>query len=109
MDFCQWWLQQHAINPGFPSLMLFMDEAGFTQDRIISFHNSHVWADENPQTTFQSRHQHRFSINLWAGILGDGLISPYILPQRLTGCSYLNFIVSTLPELLEDVLLGRRA
>jgi hypothetical protein len=53
MDFCQWLLQQHAIDPGYPSLMLFTDEAGFTQDRIINFHNSHVSADGNPHATFQ--------------------------------------------------------
>jgi hypothetical protein len=58
MDFCQWLLQQHVFDPGFPSLMLFTDEAGFARDGIISFHNLHVWADENPHATFQSRHQH---------------------------------------------------
>jgi hypothetical protein len=84
MDFCQWLLQQHAVNPGFPSLMLFVDEAGFTWDGIINFCNSHVWSDENPHTNFQSRYQHQFSINLWAGMLGERLISPYVLPQRLT-------------------------
>jgi hypothetical protein len=70
MDFCQWLLQQHAVDPGFPSLM-FTDEAKFTQDRIISYHNSHVWADENPHITFQSRHQQRFSINLWTDTWGQ--------------------------------------
>jgi hypothetical protein len=96
MDFCQWLLQQHAIDAGFPSLMMFTDEAGFPQDRIINFRNSHVWADENPHTTFQSRHQHQFSISLWADILGGRLIGPYVLPQSLTRRSYLNFIVNTL-------------
>jgi hypothetical protein len=108
MDFCQWMLQQHAINPGF-SLTLFTDEAGFIRDRIINFLTSHAWAGENPHATFQSRYQHRFSINLWAGILGERLIGPYVLLQRLTEHSYLNFTVNTLPELLEDVPLGRRA
>jgi hypothetical protein len=46
---------------------------------------------------------------LWAGILGDKLNGPYVLLQRLTGHSYLNFIVSTLLELLEDVPLRGRA
>jgi hypothetical protein len=46
---------------------------------------------------------------LWYGILGDRLIGPYVLPQRLTGRSYLNFVVNTtLPKLLDDVPLGRR-
>jgi hypothetical protein len=75
MDFCQWLLQQHAVDPGFPPLM-FTDEAGFSRDGIINFRVSH---GENTHDTFQSRHQRRFSINLWAGILGDRLIGPYIL------------------------------
>jgi hypothetical protein len=53
MDFCQWLLQQHVISPGFPSLILFMDEARFARDGIINFCNSHVWADENPHAPFQ--------------------------------------------------------
>jgi hypothetical protein len=71
MDICQWLLQQHAIDPDFSSLMLFTDEAGFTQDGIINFRNSHVWDDENPQATFQSRHQHRFSIIFGQAYLGQ--------------------------------------
>lgn len=35
------------------------------------------------------------------------MISPYILPQRLTGYSYLTFIANSLPDLLEDAPLGR--
>jgi hypothetical protein len=54
MDFCQWLLQQYAVDPGFPSVMWFTDEAGFTRYGIISFRNSSVWADENPHSTFQS-------------------------------------------------------
>ncbi|KAJ4444891.1 hypothetical protein ANN_06689 [Periplaneta americana] len=30
-------------------------------------------ADENPHAVEETRHQHRFSINLWAGVLGDRL------------------------------------
>jgi hypothetical protein len=75
MDFCQWLVQQHAVDPGFPSAM-FMDEARFTRDGIINFRNSHVWAGENPFAPFQSRHQHRFVMALWAGILGDRLMGP---------------------------------
>jgi hypothetical protein len=35
MDFCQWLLQQRAVGPGFPLLVLFTGKAGFTRDRII--------------------------------------------------------------------------
>jgi hypothetical protein len=31
--------------------ILFTDEAGFTIDGIVNFHNAHVWVNENPHTT----------------------------------------------------------
>ncbi|KAJ4437906.1 hypothetical protein ANN_13845 [Periplaneta americana] len=33
----------------------------------------HVWADENSHALDEIRHQHRFSINVWAGVLSDRL------------------------------------
>lgn len=29
----------------------------------------HVWADENPHTTFQGKHQIRLELNVWIGVL----------------------------------------
>lgn len=47
--------------------------------------------------------QHTFSANVWLGILCDRLISPTILPNRLTGKVYFDFLRITFPILLEDV------
>jgi hypothetical protein len=41
-----------------------------------------------------SRHQHRFSINVWVGIVGDQLLGPVVLPNRLTGAVYHRFFVN---------------
>ncbi|KAJ4428563.1 hypothetical protein ANN_24607 [Periplaneta americana] len=43
------------------------------RDGVVNFRNQHVWADENPHAVEETRHQHRFSINLRAGVLGDRL------------------------------------
>jgi hypothetical protein len=67
--FCQWFVHQYALNPFFVSSVLFTDEAAFTRNGIINFHNNHVWAEENPHNIVQSRHQQQFSINVWAGTL----------------------------------------
>ncbi|KAJ4433027.1 hypothetical protein ANN_15284 [Periplaneta americana] len=69
--FCQWFLQQCGVNPNFPALVLFTDEAQFTRDGVTHFHNQHVWAYENPRASVPSHHQVRFSLNMWAGIIGD--------------------------------------
>ncbi|KAJ4447565.1 hypothetical protein ANN_09572, partial [Periplaneta americana] len=62
--FCQWFLQQCGVNPNFPALVLFTDEAQFTRDGITNFHNQHVWAYKNPRATVPSHHQVRFSLNM---------------------------------------------
>lgn len=106
-NFCRWFIAQTA-NPRFVSSVLFTDEATFGRDGITNLHNMHVWSDENPHGTLEVKHQQRFNINVWAGIVGDYLIGPYVLPARLTGAVYKDFILNTLPELLEDVPLQIR-
>jgi hypothetical protein len=46
-----------------------------------------------------------FSINVCAGIAGDCLVGPHVLPHRLTGNHYREFLLYDLPKLLEYVLL----
>jgi hypothetical protein len=55
------------------------------------------------------RHQRQFSINVWAGIFGDCLVGPHILPHGLTGNHYRDSLLHEPPKQLEDVPLGVRA
>jgi hypothetical protein len=64
----------------------------FTRDGIFNFHNVHIWAHANPHTIREAKHQTTFSINVWAGIVGDRLIGPVRLPARLTGRMYREFL-----------------
>ncbi|GFX86351.1 uncharacterized protein TNCV_2562331 [Trichonephila clavipes] len=68
--------------------VLFTDEASFFERGYFQHHNSHSWAAANPHVTRTRAAQDRFLVNVWAGILGDHLIGPYILPDRLTGPRY---------------------
>ncbi|KAJ8884993.1 hypothetical protein PR048_011189 [Dryococelus australis] len=47
----------------------------------------------------------KITLNVWAGILGDHIIGPYMLPRNVTGQTCLVLLIEMLPELLEDVLL----
>lgn len=58
----------------------YSDEATFNRCGIVNLHNSHVWADENPHALIETNSQRQFSTNIWAGILGDKIIGPVILP-----------------------------
>jgi hypothetical protein len=73
VTFCQWFVQQCGTNLNFTAVVLFMDEATFTRDEIKNLRNQDVWADINPHATIQLSHQQMFSINIWAGIIGDCL------------------------------------
>ncbi|KAJ4451308.1 hypothetical protein ANN_02769 [Periplaneta americana] len=52
--------------------------------------------------------QVRFSLNMWAGIIGDRLVGPHVLVNRLTGQAYTNFLENTIPHVLEDTPLINR-
>lgn len=105
INFCQWFLRKLAENPLFDHRILFTDEANFSRNAIRNFHNNHLWADENPHAVMETHYQEQFSVNVWAGIVGDFLIGPFFLPGRLDGQSYRRFLEDNLPILLEDVPL----
>jgi len=72
--------------------ILFTDEAHFTRDGVNITNNSHLWDHDNPRGTVESNYQHRFSVNVWCGVIGDQLIGPYIFSLRLSGEIYANVL-----------------
>lgn len=103
VEFCKWFLQKMETQPDFPNLVLFSDEATFTREGVFNSHNSHCWAHTNPHMIRQHAHQTQFSVNVWAGIIGNHLIGPCLFPNRLDGRSYFNFVQEILPERLQNV------
>jgi hypothetical protein len=47
-------------------------------------------------------------LNVWAGIVGNHLIGPHTLPNRLRGDIFLNFLENELDNLLDAVPLATR-
>jgi hypothetical protein len=85
LEFSNWLLQGHEENTGFLANVLFTDEYYFCRQGTFNSHNFHVWSTENPNANFPHSFQHRFSINLWAGILGDSLVSMRVSIQHFFG------------------------
>lgn len=96
IQFCQWILANQDILPS----ILWSDESMFTRNGAINIHNIHHWSDENPRVVRRTNFQHRFSVNLWAGIIGDQIIGPIVLPNRLNAEEYFNFLQNDLIDLL---------
>jgi hypothetical protein len=47
-------------------------------------------------------------VGVWVGILGDQLLGPFVLHNRLTGVAYRSVLVNDLPVLLEYMPLHQR-
>ena len=45
----------------------------------------HIYSDENPRVTGSASFQWRFRVNAWAGILGNKLIGPFIIEDKMRG------------------------
>ena len=90
MDFAWWYLQGKAADRHFAASVLLTNEAAFSLEGVMNCHNLQRWADENSHATRPHTAQRKFSVNLWAGIVRDCLLDPYILPERLNGSTYLH-------------------
>lgn len=77
LEFCRWILRRHEDDHNFLGNVLFTNESTFGRDSTWIYHNYHYWEDVNPNVTTERNFQHRFSINLWAGIIDGRLVSTY--------------------------------
>ncbi|GBM50286.1 hypothetical protein AVEN_219060-1 [Araneus ventricosus] len=87
----------------FLARVLFSDEACLTREGVFNTHNAHMWSSENPHITVSSNVQHKFSINIWVGILGDNLLRPYVLLERLNDVKYLVSLQHVLLDFLHGI------
>ena len=70
--------------------------------KVLQEQNLHAYA------VFIRVHQARLNVNIRGGILGDYLLGPVIIPDRLNWAAYLEFLQSTLPLLMEEIPLAIR-
>lgn len=98
LRFCRFLLHTDVDNDEFLKTILWTDESKFTREGIFNQHNLHRWESQNPRATREASHQHKFSVNVWAGVIGRDLIGPYYLPDTLNGENYLDFLMNDLPE-----------
>lgn len=107
-EFCRWMKEKLRRRPNLLRNVLFTDESSFSSVSIHNAQNVRIWALFNPRAVIQRRAQGRFTLNVWAGILGDSIIGPYFLP-RLTSAAYLNHLRNVLlPDLRRLVPRRRR-
>ena len=67
--FCEWVIGQQIQDFWFPKKIIFTDEAAFTRDGCMNLHNTHFWSSSNPHLKITNHYQHKFTVNVWCGIL----------------------------------------
>lgn len=104
VQFCRFLLDMDIEDRHFLKSILWTDESKFSREGINNFHNLHKWGDKgaNPHWKKQKSFQRKFSVNVWAGVIGRTLIGPHYLPDKLDGPKYLSFLQNDIPGLLEE-------
>lgn len=98
--FCQWLVNKLQEDGQFLEKVLFTDEATFHKNGFVNRHNFHYYSDVNPHLIRPLDHQHRWSLNVWAGIVGSYVIGPFFFEETVTGAIFRQFLENHLDELL---------
>ncbi|XP_058810561.1 histone-lysine N-methyltransferase SETMAR-like [Phymastichus coffea] len=104
LRYCHWLVDAVDEDPNILDRILWTDESTFGRIGMFNQHNEHVWAHENPFAVREDRSQHRYAVNVWAGVIRDRIVGPFRLPRNLNAGAYLDFLQHDLPALLDDVL-----
>ena len=106
LHFCRFyrWARNNAIH--FDASIFWTDESMFTNNGMFNRRNAHIWSHVNPFSIRQTGFQHRWSINVWAGIFGNQIYGPIFLPRRLNGAAYLELINEHIVDIMDSVPLA---
>ncbi|XP_066257798.1 histone-lysine N-methyltransferase SETMAR-like [Euwallacea similis] len=106
LEFCNWYTGKLQDDLHFSKKVLWTDESFFTNSGIFNRKNQHFYSTVNLHLMRQGRPQIRFSLNVWAGIIGNKILGPVFINNRLNGRTYANFLQDDLENLMEEVPLA---
>lgn len=82
--------------------MLFSDESIFTSKRVLNRQNCRRWEPTNPHWIREINAQDRWSVMVWAGIVGGRTIGPFFFENNVNGQAYADLLRNHLPVLLNE-------
>lgn len=72
--FCTMIIDRPLVDSNFLLRVLWTDECTFTPNVMFNSKNYYARQDENPFNLRTTKHQHRWSINVWAGMIVNQLV-----------------------------------
>jgi hypothetical protein len=64
-------------------IILWTHEEYYMREGVFSVHNSYLWTRYNLLCIHELEHQVHFNVSFQAGIAGDIIVDPYLVPARL--------------------------
>lgn len=107
IHFCTWMQQELQRRDNILENILFTDECTFHRNGFVNRHNFHYYSDVNPHL-FRVHSQQKWTVNVWAGIIGTFVVGPFFFDGTLNSEKYEHFLEHHLFELLENIPLDRR-
>ena len=77
LQFCYDLIEHIDRNPLFLRRIVWTDECTFTRDGVFNMHNYHYYSDVNPHLSWNNKAQHKFKLNVWAGLIDNELVSAH--------------------------------
>lgn len=108
LTFAQWFINAFEENHNFFRHILWSDESNFSNRGMINKRNNHYWSRENPFVVYPCNPQHRFSLNVWCGIIGSRIVGPFFYRGSLTGERYVALLTEILENFLDELNLVDR-
>jgi hypothetical protein len=103
LTLCTWYRNRVLADNRFAMEILWTDEATFTRNGINNLYTEHIWAHVNSHASTVSRFQYQWRINVWAGIIGNRIIGPTILPATLNAANYMELLRNYVETELEEL------
>lgn len=88
VEFCETMMQRIDENSHFLHNIVFSDEATFTLHGKVNTQNWRYWSATNSHEILENHTQYPQKLNVWAGILNDRIIGPFIIDGNLNRVKY---------------------
>ena len=107
-QFCEIMTDRIMAEPRLVKNICFSDECSFYLNGHVNKQNCRYWDNENPHVFREGHTQYPQKINVWAGILGDGIIGPIVIPGNLNGDMYAEMLHRSIEPLIVRELENQR-
>lgn len=96
-DFFECFQSKLQLVPDFLNSLFWTDESTFHRNGFANRRNTHYYSTQNPIVARETKHQYRWVLNVWGGILGTHIIGPFFIDEHLDAERYLFFYKKIYP------------